>query len=143
MALRIEKKWSMKEVQEHFSAWRAQRPKPRKIPEELWQEAIRLLSAYSVNKVAKALRLEHKGLRQKAVEAGVKVPKRARGIKTAPSFMETSVGEMTKAATGMGVSMGLQIVLKKADGLEMVISGAGLEASALQGVVASFCKGGR
>ncbi len=143
MALRIEKKWSMEEVQEHFSAWRAQRPKPRKIPEELWQEAVRLVPAYSVNKVAKRLRLENAVLRQKALEAGVKVPDRKRSLKKAPLFMETSVAEMTLASAGMEVAAGLRIVIKKADGLEMVISGAGLEASALPEVVSGFCRGGQ
>ena len=143
MALRIEKKLSLKEVQEHFSAWRAQRPKPRRIPEALWQEAIGLVSVYTVNKVAKALRLDHVALRQKAEAAGMKIPNRDRGKKSVPSFMKTSVAEMTMATAGMEAAGGLQVVIKKAGGLEMVISGAGLEASALQSVVAGFCMGAR
>jgi len=143
MGLRIEKKPSLKEVEKHFIAWRAQQPRPRTIPEQLWAEAVGLLSAYTVNKVARTLRLDHARLKKRAILAGVLSAKDTQGGGKVVSFMETSVVEMTSEAATHPMGVGLQVVIKRPDGMEMVISGGSLEASALGGVVAGFCYGGR
>lgn len=143
MATHEKKEWTLEDVQNHFSSWRAKRPRPKRIPDELWDEAVGLLSQYSVNKVAKALRLEGRALKAKAVEAGVKIRSRTRGKAarpTAPTFLETSVGRIVGKGTEHQAQSGWNITIKRSDGLEMTINGSELSESALQGLVDGFCQ---
>ncbi len=142
MATGDKQEWTLEDVQNHFSTWRVKRPKPKRIPDELWDEAVGLLSENTVTKVAKALRLEGRSLKAKAVKAGVVVRSRRKGkaAKPAvPTFLVTSVedvvGKERQAQAGWKVS------IKRSDGLEMAIDGSELNESVLQGLVNGFCQG--
>jgi hypothetical protein len=50
------------EVQSQFANWRNTRQRRERIPEELWSGAVKLCDSYSINKVAKALRLNYTDL---------------------------------------------------------------------------------
>jgi len=56
---------SLEEVQSQFQAWRQQRPRGQRIPEELWQASAALYPRYSIYKIARALRLDHMDLKQR------------------------------------------------------------------------------
>jgi len=56
-------------VCERFESWRANRKRGARIPAELWQAAVSLYPRYSVNRIAKTLRLGYEDLRSR-VESG-------------------------------------------------------------------------
>ena len=144
MATHNENEWNLEDVQKHFSTWRVKRPRPKRIPDELWDEAVGLLSQHTVTNVAKALRLEGRALKAKAVEAGVKVGFRAKGKSAqpvVPTFLETSVEKVVGKGQERQAEPIWNVSIKRSDGLEMTINGSGLGESALQGLVAGFCQG--
>ena len=143
MATQSKKEWTLEDVQEHFSSWRAKRPRSRRIPGELWAEALGLLSQYSVSKVAKALRLGGTALKAKAEAAGMKVRSRTKRkvAGSAPTFLETSVEKIVGNRPERQVQSGWTVSIKRCDGSEMTINGRQLSDSALQGLVNGFCQG--
>jgi len=54
----------LEEVRERFAQWRDSREKRGRIPDGLWQAALTLYPAYSVNQIAQALHLNHTKLKQ-------------------------------------------------------------------------------
>ena len=136
-----QRKWSLEEVQEHFSAWRVKRPRPKRIPDELWQEALSLLPQYTINKVAKALRLENSSLKKKAAAAGVKVVSRKSRKALPPTFLETNLEEIVVSGAPSSPLPEWQVLIKRTDGMEMTITGNHLSEAALAGLVGSFSGG--
>ncbi len=75
----------LKTIKTQFENWRATRKSPRaRIPDNLWEAAIRLTETYSVCKVAKSLRLSYADLKNKITQKN----KRLTAKKTPPSFIE-------------------------------------------------------
>ena len=56
---------NLKEVQQQFEQCRKTRKSRRPIPEHLWQAAVELAKQYSINHVARLLRLNHTALKEK------------------------------------------------------------------------------
>ncbi len=75
---------SLEEVQGQFQAWRRQRTKGQRIPEELWQAAVALYPRYSVYKISRTLRLDHMDLKGRV---GVGEKRRSKG-RQEPQFIE-------------------------------------------------------
>jgi hypothetical protein len=57
---------SLEEVQELFSAWRNQKGRRDPIPPALWEQAVHLVAQYSVNAIAKRLKLNYNELKIRA-----------------------------------------------------------------------------
>ena len=55
----------MAEVAVHFEAWRAQKRRGERIPEQLWSEAIALVKDYGLSPVTRRLRLSGRDLNQR------------------------------------------------------------------------------
>ena len=55
---------SLLEVQQQFEQWRKTRKSRKPIPEHLWQAAAGLAKQYSINHVARLLRLNHTTLKE-------------------------------------------------------------------------------
>ena len=55
---------SLQEVQKLFEKWRQSRKGRQPIPDHLWQAAARLSKHYSVNQIARILRLNHTTLKE-------------------------------------------------------------------------------
>lgn len=68
-----------------FDAWRSAQPRRCRIPEHLWQQALSLLDCYSISRVAHALRLDYKQLRQRQLAAEKPL---SSNPATGPSFIE-------------------------------------------------------
>jgi hypothetical protein len=64
-----------------FQAWRSQRHRGR-IPQELWQLAVRLVSRYGLSRTASVLRLDYYSLKKHAEAATGEPPSRS------PAFVE-------------------------------------------------------
>ena len=52
-------------VQAQFSYWRKNRKKRDRIPESLWDAAVSLADAFSINELSKALHLNHSSLKDR------------------------------------------------------------------------------
>ena len=56
----------LEEARRRFEQWRQSRPKGRsRIPADLWQTAVDLIGPYSVNEVARGLKLNHRELKSR------------------------------------------------------------------------------
>ena len=57
---------TLEEVQELFAAWRNQKGRRDPIPPALWEHAVHLVEQYSVNAIAKRLKLNYNELKIRA-----------------------------------------------------------------------------
>ena len=57
---------TLEEVQELFAVWRNQRGRRDPIPPALWESAVHLVAQYSINAIAKHLRLNYNELKIRA-----------------------------------------------------------------------------
>jgi len=75
---------TLEEVQELFAAWRSQKKRRDPIPPALWESATHLVAQYSVNAIAKCLKLNYNELKIRAGGYPITpVPK-----KRSPAFIE-------------------------------------------------------
>lgn len=58
-------KQRLEAVQAQFSEWRNNRKKRDRIPESLWDAAVSLADAFSINELSKALHLNHSSLKDR------------------------------------------------------------------------------
>lgn len=56
---------TLEEILSRFAAWRSQPVRARRIPDELWNAAVRLCGQHSIGKVSRLLRLDYKALRSR------------------------------------------------------------------------------
>lgn len=97
-----------------IDTWRAGNTKRRRIPESMWEAAVRLAKVHSVNSVSEAMRLSHERLAERLKTQGSKAKRGAR----VPRFVQVSPIEM--ASTPNKVS----IDLVDASGRSMTLRGA-------------------
>jgi len=57
---------TLEEVQELFSAWRNQKGRRDPIPPTLWEQAVHLVAQYSINAIARRLKLNYNELKVRA-----------------------------------------------------------------------------
>jgi len=62
---RLKEKQRLETVQAQFSDWRKNRKKRSPIPESLWDAATSLVDGFSINELSKALRLNHRSLKDR------------------------------------------------------------------------------
>jgi hypothetical protein len=62
---KAKEKQRLKHVQAQFATWRKNRENRERIPEALWESAVSLANAFSINALAKALRLNHSALKKR------------------------------------------------------------------------------
>jgi hypothetical protein len=72
-------------VHKELSAWRASTPKEHKIPETVWNEAVRVAKKYGLNPVSKALGLDYSCLKKRV--DGIR-ERKSRGLGLMPAFVE-------------------------------------------------------
>lgn len=65
-AKRAKDQTALEQVQELFEQWRKGKSRRDPIPETLWEAAVSLTDGYSVNKIARRLRLNHNDLKNRA-----------------------------------------------------------------------------
>ncbi len=58
---------AIEKVKELFETWREVRKKRTKIPEELWQAAVKLSSDYSLNEISQTLHINYSVLKERIV----------------------------------------------------------------------------
>ena len=80
---------TLESVQKRFQQWRENREKGGRIPRELWETACQLFPHYSINQIARGLKLDYVGLRDRINPA----LKEEEG----PHFVEFSMGKAQRA----------------------------------------------
>ena len=113
----IETHLTLQEVAEHFEQWRRGKQKGERIPEQLWQEAVRLVDTHGVSQVSRTLRLGGRDLNKR------------RGVSTAGQHRQGASGKTTFveiAPVAAGQTPGpkvsaLWMELERPDGLRLRI----------------------
>ena len=105
----------LERVLAELEAWRGGRRKGARIPEEVWRLAARAVSAYGLNVVSQALRLNYYHLKRRAERMAT-----ARPAGGAPMFVELCAGQSGgEAAPDAGVACVVE--LAKGNGTRMRI----------------------
>ena len=120
MKARIEATLTLEETAEHFEQWRRHKGKGERIPEQLWNEAVGLVSHYGITRVARTLRLSGTDLskRRGTTKAG-------RSGKTAggnTAFVEMDPVVMDQAVEPSGAPVWME--LERGDGMRLRIRAA-------------------
>jgi hypothetical protein len=101
-----------------FLAWRRQRQPGSRIPEPLWQLAVRLVSTYGLSRTATALRLDYYSLK-KQVAAASNQPE-----SNGPAFVEVPapsvlVGKQARVELDNGAGASLRVHLVGYDAADL------------------------
>ena len=83
---------TLESVQKRFQQWRENREKGGRIPRELWETACQLFPHYSINQIARGLKLDYVGLRNRIKPATKKEKE--------PHFVEFSMGKDHRVVDG-------------------------------------------
>jgi hypothetical protein len=105
---------TLEAVVEHFEAWRREKKKGERIPDDLWSEAIALLSDYSVSEVVKTLRLCGADLRKR--QATFSASKSLQRPRSEMPFVELDRTLMGEAEPLRQTVKPVLIELERADG---------------------------
>jgi hypothetical protein len=96
----------LEQVRAELNAWREQRRKGDRIPEDLWRRAAGAVRQYGLNAVSRALRLDYYHLKKRAVRVPATRP-------ASPLFVELSAAG---ADAGQRTDTGLACVVELAKG---------------------------
>jgi hypothetical protein len=109
----------LRRAQTQFLAWRRRRQPGSRIPEPLWQLAVRLVSSYGLSRTATALRLDFYRLKKQVAAASSQLESNG------PAFVEVPapavlVGKQARVEldNGAGVSLRVHLVGYDAADLE-------------------------
>jgi hypothetical protein len=83
--LKLQVNLAVEEVRQRFERWRKSRKQRRPIPENLWEEAVRLCVDHSLYQVSRSLRLDYNGLKKRV---GNSPPERPFESPVASTFVE-------------------------------------------------------
>jgi hypothetical protein len=107
----------LRRARSQFLAWRKQRPPGCRIPEPLWQLAVRLVRTYGLSRTATALRLDYYSLK-KQVAAAANQPESNR-----PAFVELPaplvVGKQARFELDNGTGATLRVHLLGYDAVDL------------------------
>ena len=126
MKARMESSLTLEVVAEHFDQWRRRKRNGERIPDQLWCEAVELVSRYGVSRVIATLRLNGTDLnkRRGIIEAGRH--EKANGADTAFVEMEPLVTDQAVGPESTAVWMeleradGMRLRIRAAHGLDML-----------------------
>lgn len=107
-----------------FQAWRKLRKKGSRIPQSLWQLAVRLASSYSIHRTATALKLDYYSLK-KQVGAAADTPESnsPRFVELPPPPVTVSKQGLFELNNGAGATMRVQLVGYDAAEIEVLARG--------------------
>jgi hypothetical protein len=114
-------------VAAHFAQWRRNKKKGERIPEQLWSEAIDLLSRYGVSQVTRTLRLSGTDLNKRRGMLGTGQQRRSQNTKAAfveiePAVVQRTVEPSASAAPWMELERpdGFRLRIRPTDGANML-----------------------
>lgn len=101
-----------------FQAWRKQRQPGSRIPEPLWQLAVRLVSSYGLSRTATALRLDYYSLKKQVAAAAEPPPPSRPAFVELPSSLVAGKQARFELDNGAGATLRLHLVGYDAADLE-------------------------
>jgi hypothetical protein len=114
-------------VAAHFAQWRRNKTKGERIPEQLWSEAIDLLSRYGVSQVTRTLRLSGTDLNKRRGMVGTGQQRRSQNTKAAfvevePAVVQRTVEPSSSAAAWMELERpdGFRLRIRPTDGADLL-----------------------
>ncbi len=110
-------------LRERIEEWRGKKRKGRRMPEELWAEAVQLAGKYGLHPVSKNVGVSYSRLKQLVGSGGPS------STEMSPKFVEVSPVALRKSGV-------IRIELRRPDGCEMVIEDA--DVICASGVAAGF-----
>lgn len=87
-------------ARQRFEAWRADRVRGARIPEELWALAVDMAAQYGLGRAVSALRLDYYSLQRRVRAAGREVAERQRRTTRGPAKAAGSAGSPPLPMTG-------------------------------------------
>jgi hypothetical protein len=124
---------AVSELLTEITAWREQRRKPGRMPEELWSKATELGRAHGVSPVSRYLKLDYPGLKRRVF--GEPAPDE----KQAPAFVE--IGSVEKGPVSSPcVEVITEMEVFKPGGATMRVRQSGPSGMELSGIVESFMR---
>ena len=121
---------SIESVKSEFLEWREQKKHRDRIPEELWQKSVSLLSRHSVSEISKYFNISYDKLKEKA---GIPPARR----KNPPEFVEVMPDSIQKML-GRESAVTVKIQNENGESLEIFCPNANVEA-----ICEVFLRGGR
>lgn len=113
----IDRSWTLDEVAEHIEQWRSHKKNGERIPQQLWNEALALVSTYGLSRVSRTLRLSYPELdkRLKIIEA----EQRRQAPSAERAFVEIDRALVDQAAEPAGGAVWME--LQRPDGFRLRI----------------------
>jgi hypothetical protein len=127
MARRSDLSPELDDLHRRLLRWRSSRTKKGRIPEGLWLEAARLARVVGVSRVANALGLGFKGLKERT--EGKKKPA---AVTKGPSFVEIDAGPISFPGASLAVEV------ERPDGMKLTIRLSGAAPLDLAALVDAF-----
>ena len=126
MNARIDPTLTLEEVAKHVEQWRSTKEKGERIPQQLWSEALGLVSTYGISRVSRTLRLSHTELskRQGIIEAAQR--RQGSGGETAFVEIDRALVDTTPGPEATAVWMelerpdGLRLRIRPTHGVDML-----------------------
>jgi hypothetical protein len=97
------------QARSRFDAWRERRPGGRRIPQPLWDLAVRLASQHGVSRTATALGLDYYSLKKQA-EAAPQPPPRSPAFVELPPPVVVGKQALFELDNGAGATMRVQLL---------------------------------
>jgi hypothetical protein len=93
-----------------FQAWRERRQGGRRIPQPLWDLAVRLVSQYGISRTATALNLDYYSLKKQAEAAAQQPPSRSPAFVELPPPVVVGKQALFELDNGAGATMRVQLL---------------------------------
>jgi hypothetical protein len=98
------------QARSRFEAWRQRRPGSRRIPQPLWDLAVRLASTHGVSRTATALGLGYYSLKKQAEAAAQQPPSRSPAFVELPAPVVVGKQALFELDNGAGATMRVQLL---------------------------------
>jgi hypothetical protein len=93
-----------------FEAWRERRQEGRRIPQPLWDLAVRLVRRHGLSRTAGALRLDYYSLKRRAEPAAPQPPSLSPAFVELPAPVVVAKQALFELANGAGASLRVQLL---------------------------------
>ncbi|HYT90999.1 MAG TPA: hypothetical protein VEL76_19970 [Gemmataceae bacterium] len=93
-----------------FQAWRERRQGTRRIPQPLWDLAVRLVSQHGLSRTATALGLDYYSLKKRVEAAGQEPPSPGPAFVELPAPLVVSKQALFELDNGAGATMRVQLL---------------------------------
>jgi hypothetical protein len=98
------------QARSRFEAWREQRQGGRRIPQPLWDLAVRLVSQHGISRTATALGLDYYSLKKRVEAASQEPPSRGPAFVELPAPVVVGKQALFELDNGAGATMRVQLL---------------------------------